>query len=346
MRLNDFINKKPVVKTTQVRTPIVVQNDAKVQQLQTRINELEAQLQNQSELSEQRDSAIRKKVSVEEEQSLIRNEHDESLHRITLLENTVTDYEKRLARIPPLEEELRSQISRADQIQNDLMESIKSNQQISSDKDTLDKQVIGLLDENKDLTLSEEQATKNLLSLSDEFKAIKNSYEELETFATDVSKIKQELEKEVFEVRDNRNFWHKEAEEAKIQVEQTAVIEDRLRNWITKLEKDDTSSRKKSSTATSIVKKLKQTITEMGDTIDSLMKERNFIQKENAKYREELSRPRYLSMGSIMAREGFSMPTGQENLRTKYLGTGRPTLLKFKKSGEPNDNETTLETGN
>ena len=76
----------------------------------------------------------------------------------------------------------------------------------------------------------------------------------------------------------------------------------------------------------------------MGDTIDSLMKERNFIQQENAKYREELSRPRFLSMGSIMAREGFSMPTGQENLRTKYLGTGRPTLLKFKKSGESNDN--------
>ena len=99
------------------------------------------------------------------------------------------------------------------------------------------------------------------MSLSDEFKAIKNSYEELETFATDVSKIKQELEKEVFEVRDNRNFWHKEAEEAKIQVEQTAVIEDRLRNWITKLEKDESSSRKKSSTATSIVKKLKQTVT-------------------------------------------------------------------------------------
>ena len=93
MRLNDFINKKPVVKNTQVRTPIVVQNDAKVQQLQTRISELEAQLQNQSDLSEQRDSAIRKKVSVEEEQSLIRNEYDESLHRITLLENTVTDYE-------------------------------------------------------------------------------------------------------------------------------------------------------------------------------------------------------------------------------------------------------------
>ena len=337
MRLNDFTNKRSSIKATSNRTPIVVQNDSKVQQLQNRIDELEQQISTNTGLLDERDAAIRKRGVIEEEQVNLRTENSTLTQQINMIQNSLTDYEKRVSRIAPLEDELKAQVIRADLLQNDFLEQIKLTQKLQADITNEEAQIQGLLDENKALQLSETKATCDFISISEEYNLIKNTFDEIKTFATEESKIKQELEKEVHELRDNRNFWQLEAEEAKIQVEQTAIIEDRLRNWITALESDQSKSQKKSNAATSIVNELKQTVTEMGDTIDTLMKERNFLQKENAKYREELSRPRYLSMGSIMAKEGFSMPLGKENLRTKYLGNSHPTLLKFGNSGEYND---------
>ena len=337
MRLNDFTNKRSSIKSISNRTPIVVQNDSKIQQLQDRIYELEQQLSKNKGLMDERDTAIRRKNAVEEEQVRLRTENGQLTQQISVIQNSLVDYEKRISRIPPLEEELKAQVSRSDLLQNDLLEQIKLTQKLQADITNEEAQIQGLLDENKALQISETKATSDFISISEEYNSIKNTFDEVKTFATAESKIKQELEKEVHELRDDRNFWQLEAEEAKIQVEQTAIIEDRLRNWITALESDQSNSQKKSNAATSIVNELKQTVTEMGDTLDTLMKERNFLQKENAKYREELSRPRYLSMGSIMAKEGISMPLGKENLRTKYLGNGRPTLLKFGNSGESND---------
>tara|TARA_R110000824_G_scaffold38277_2_gene117098 strand:- start:4259 stop:5275 length:1017 start_codon:yes stop_codon:yes gene_type:complete len=337
MRLNDFTNKRSSRKTAATRQPIVVQNDAKVQQLQKHIDDLEQQLSTNIGLEDERDSAIRRKNSVEEGHSALSTENEQLTQQVQLIQNSIIDYEKRISRIAPLEEELRSQVSRSDLLQNDLLEQIKLTQKLQTDLNNMESQTIGLLDENKAIQISETKATADFVSISEEYTSIKNTFDKIKTFATEESKIKQELEKEVYELRDNRNFWQLEAEEAKIQVQQTAIIEDRLRNWITALENDQSDSQKQSSAATSIVKELKETVTEMGDIITSLMKERNFLQQENAKYREEASRPKYLSMGSIMAKEGISMPLGKENLRTKYLGNGRPTLLKFRNSGESND---------
>ena len=54
--------------------------------------------------------------------------------------------------------------------------------------------------------------------------------------------------------------------------------------------------------------------------------------------RKDLDKPRYLSMGSIAAREGFKMPQGKENIRTHNLGNSAPKLLKFKAEGVNHDN--------
>ena len=54
----------------------------------------------------------------------------------------------------------------------------------------------------------------------------------------------------------------------------------------------------------------------VGDIIDSRAKERALI--------------------SIAKKEGFKMPTNKENVRTKFLGTAAPTLLKLKVKEENN----------
>ena len=61
-----------------------------------------------------------------------------------------------------------------------------------------------------------------------------------------------------------------------------------------------------------------------------MMKEMIYLRTVNKDYRRELAKPRFASMGAIARREGFVMPTRQENLRKHYLGNSVPTLLKFK----------------
>ena len=338
MKLDKFF-EKPKIAVANNRSPLIVQNESKISQLEELIKTLEQQLVDQTTLLSERDAAVNRQIAVEESRREVQLELDKVKDVVKLHETDIEYYIKELERISPLEESVRTQTSRADALQNDVMNHIEQTAKLKNDLDRVTNQVEGLLVENAALTASEAKATSHQVSILEDFKGLKNQFERIKTFSDDNSKIKQDLEKEVYQLRDNRNYWQKEADEAKIQVEQTAIIEDRLRNWITKLEKDGNTSRKKSSAATSIVNDLKNTVSEMGDTIDELMKERNYLQKVNAEYRKELTQPRYLSMGSIMAREKFSMPLAKENIRTQYLGNSPPTLLKFKKkSGESNDN--------
>ena len=83
------------------------------------------------------------------------------------------------------------------------------------------------------------------------------------------------------------------------------------------------------------------------DQINSLLKtlaesnNTNAYLVEKQEYLEAvLAKPRYTSEASIARNEGFKMPLGGMaiNSRKNYLGTGKPTLLKFKKKESTNDN--------
>ena len=74
---------------------------------------------------------------------------------------------------------------------------------------------------------------------------------------------------------------------------------------------------------------LRSTVSEMGTVIDGLMTDNTYLRRVNSDFRKELLKPKYLSMGAIAKREGFKMPQGMENIRTRNLGNSAPTLLKF-----------------
>ena len=90
-----------------------------------------------------------------------------------------------------------------------------------------------------------------------------------------------------------------------------------------------------------------KTTSTLDDTIKNLMHTLNAVEQENSylvdkqQYLEtELARPKYMSQSLIERQEGFKMPLASSalNVRKNYLGTGKPTLLKFKKKELVNDN--------
>ena len=75
-------------------------------------------------------------------------------------------------------------------------------------------------------------------------------------------------------------------------------------------------------------------ITDMRKNLDDIITEMSYVTKLNKQYKEELARPKFMSMGAIAKTEGFVMPQGKENIRTHNLGNSGPTLLKFKPKEE------------
>ena len=75
---------------------------------------------------------------------------------------------------------------------------------------------------------------------------------------------------------------------------------------------------------------LEHTIKDMGVTIEDLVKEISYLSAINREYRKEIMKPRFMSQGAIAKSEGFTIPIGNENIRTQNLGNSAPKLLKFK----------------
>jgi chromosome segregation ATPase len=65
--------------------------------------------------------------------------------------------------------------------------------------------------------------------------------------------------------------------------------------------------------------------------IDELNQDVVDLQKINAYYKNELSKPQHMSMSAIARQEGFKIPLASSaiNYRKNNLGTGQATLLRF-----------------
>jgi len=72
---------------------------------------------------------------------------------------------------------------------------------------------------------------------------------------------------------------------------------------------------------------------ESSKKIKELNQDVNTLQRLNAYYKTELSKPQHMSVGAIARQEGFKMPLASSsiNYRKNNLGTGQATLLKFGK---------------
>ena len=180
-------------------------------------------------------------------------------------------------------------------------------------------------------TLSKEliQNRADKISAEEERKQVLEENKKLKTFADETSKISIEVQKHNNKLRDEINFWEQDSKNVSEQLEESIQIENKLRKWITDLENQDTKNTSIKGGLNKNLESLRSTVSEMGTFIDGLMTDNTYLRRVNSDFRKELLKPKYLSMGAIAKREGFKMPQGMENIRTRNLGNSAPTLLKF-----------------
>ena len=274
-------------------------------------------------------------LNVQKEKDKSIQTENTNLHaEITSLKNTLEENQTRLDELSRIDQERLSATNFLVKTKKELEDMSNNAFSKGHEISNLNKDIRNLKAENQSLLqeLTENKSAK--ISAEEDAKVILRKNIELQTFANKNSTINQELKKEVKAIKDQLIFWKREAEDVSKQLEDADSVEIKLREWITNLENEDSKTQNIKGKLSKDVTTMKNTISEMGGVIEGLIKENNYLRMVNRDFRKELSRPRYLSMGAISKREGFKMPQGKENIRTRNLGNAVPTLLKFKEGGE------------
>ena len=327
MKLNDFINKKPVVKLATAQ--FVIENEVLEQKYQDRINSLDFELGRYKTMEYERDEAIRKLGANKEKSQVFESENSNIIQEIESLKTTIDNQEVFLERIPVLEGEARYAKGRLSDKQNELNDILTHSMEQSKTISSLGNQLESLKSEHQQMSFENVQFKANKISAEEEIKQVVEQNEKSKVFASETSKINMKIRKQNNDLRDTLIYWENEAKDFSAQLEKASQVENKLAVWVKQLETDGITSKITKGEPNKNLKSLKETITDMGTVIEGLKKEN--IDRGS---RKQLAQPRYMSMGAIARKEGFKMPQGKENIRTKYLGNASPTLLKFKANKE------------
>ena len=145
--------------------------------------------------------------------------------------------------------------------------------------------------------------------------------------ATEVKYI--EGQRKNSEVTQQATYWKRLAntlQEEKEELENTRYM---LKTWASTVEAENVEKKGAVRVTQGELKKLRGTVGTMTMNIDGLIQENKELSSFNSALKNELSRPKYMSMAAIDRSEGFKLPTG--GYRKHFLGNSKPTLLKFKR---------------
>jgi len=332
MKLNDFVHKKTI--TRQASTKFIIENEAKEQKYQDQINSLDLELGYYRNLEVERDAAVRKLEVEKDKVQTLEQENSNFEQEIKSLKTTVENQESALERIPQIEEESRNFKGKLSEKQNELNKLVENSMEQSRKISTLGNQVEAFKSENTQLTFDNVQFKADKISAEEERKQVLEQNEKIKIFNAETSKINKEVRNQNEEFLHKFTYWEKEAKGTSVLLEQALNVENNLRTQVTKLGQEEATNKIIKHVLDKNISNMKEKASEMDSVIDGLVKENNYLRGVNRDFRKQLARPKYLSMGSIAKKEGFKMPQGKENIRTKYLGNASPTLLKFKAKEE------------
>ena len=328
MKLNDFLNKSPHTRSTSQKI-ITVANEKKENELIETIQTLRKEIDRLHIVDSER-SEFNQRMQAAEIQL------QETLEREVTLKADTVRLTQELEEVLSVRDEnqlmkddlrdLKGQIG----IQEAILEQSKNNNlSLNNTANYLTEQVKSLQEEQATLTRRLEEARQSA-------SASLNSLQEVIVQRDDANKMFQSIEvkykegqRKNSEVSHRAMYWERLAktlQEEKDELEKTRYM---LKTWASNVEADNIEKKGAVKVTQTELKKLRGTVRNMTTNIDGLIQENKELSSFNSALKNELSRPKYMSMAAIERSEGFKLPTG--GYRKHFLGNSKPTLLKFKR---------------
>ena len=333
MKLNDFLAKSTKSHSKQTRTISFV-NETKEAELKTEIGILETEVQRLHDM-EDRYTQMLSRVEVLSDQVKESQDKENKLNeQITFLEADVQRGEQIKQERNELEDAIKGLKSQHSAQSNTLDEAQKSNIKLSTEYQKVQEQVEGLKNENVSLLELSQTATQNSTDNQNELQDIKNQFVEIsKVFSSTEVKYKQVARKNS-ELSRDLSHWQRVAntlQEEKNDLEKTRLM---IQSWAEAIESDYQNSTEIGKVNKAELQKMRKAIFTMNEQIVELIDENAYLSQQNSEFRDELARPKYMSVSAIERSSGFKMPRGGQPKGKNWLGNGTPTLISFKREAK------------
>ena len=188
-----------------------------------------------------------------------------------------------------------------------------------------------LVDERKGLVTRISDLEGHTQSIENDFKTMKEQYNSMSSVLSKVKGDNGKLRKELNESHRNLQTWKTGFSTLEEENANLTGIKNNLTTWLEQIQGEASNLTGKSSLQDKELEQAKQTIVGMGKTVDDLLDTNSYLRECNNAYLVEISKPRYASISAISRQEGFKFPS-QFIAPKNSLGTGKPTLLKVRKT--------------
>jgi len=271
----------------------------------------------------------------------IRQQADSTNEKLVLQEQTLIELENIKIEYDQAVNAMKSLNSQIDSLNDTLLTAQKNSIKQQSEVERLMQNNKELESSNGELSQRTEQAETNYKGLSNEFNSVQDTVKQLTDEMEIAGKKYTEVVRIYNDTKDEIHYWKTQTGLLGDQVDGLEEVEQRLHEWINVLENQYSTEQTRGKGNKKQLADTKKVVKEMGQTIEDLISEQQYLVAVNNKLKAEASKPHYMSMGAIQRAEGFEMPNLGEavNLSKLYLGNGRPTLLKFKSREKQDDNE-------
>lgn len=333
MKLNSFYDKRLPV-STKASSPMFVTNEVREQELMQQIIVLESQIKHYEESIIEHDRIRGEAQSDRIERERVTRQLEGTLDKIRVQETALEPlddlkeenraYKERINGLESLNKNLNSTLHQAQANSKDLNNDMGI---LRNQNKTYQEKI-----EAWSIRVEEaESSAKKLKDINERFDAARRDAEVKSSTAESQFK---DMKKTIEQLGSERNFWKVSSQSYEDQLSELGRVEDQLRTWTIKLEDQLGEGQSNNKKDKSKITKLNNTIKEMATVIGDLTDHNNYLIDFNTALKVELSKPKYVSAGSV---QGEKFPLVRENIRTKQLGTGKPTLLKFRRKGDEND---------
>lgn len=334
MKLNDFFDKSSKPKSA--NKVITVVNEIKENELQAQISDLEKEVERLHLVDGEKDSFNQGMQSAEIRLKESLENVDKLIYEKALLEEEVKSISNLQMVKQDLENELRDVKGQLGTQGSSLEQAQKNNLNLSANVTSLTQTLEALQKDEAALRITLEEYNQKISANKHDFQEFKKQFDEIvENFQRTKVKYK-EISIKNGELSQHVDYWKRASYTLQDEKDHLEKTREALRDLATTMEEENIEYKGVSKIKQAELKNLKDTVKTMAVHMDNLVDDNKHLAGLCAGLKEELARPRYMSMSAIERTEGFKMPMGGS--RTHYLGQGKPTLLTFKNGGSENDN--------
>jgi len=339
MKINNFFEKPSENTGNRLKiTASGVQNvvdsaaitrlEAEIETLKSQLHISEANLKNTTEIhlkdKEQFSIAVKKSKEATEEVSKIHDRNDLLKLDAQALTSSLEDRDKTI-------HTLKSEIHKLKPLANSYAESENNYISTKNDLERLSETSRTLADEKRELNIRVGSLEGYIQATKTDFKTMKEQYNGMSSVLSEVKGDNSKLRKELNESHRNLQTWKTGFSTLEEENANLTGIKNNLTTWLEQIQGEASNLTGKSSLQDKELEQAKQTIVGLGKTVDDLLDTNSYLRECNNAYLVEISKPRYASISAISRQEGFKFPS-QFIAPKNSLGTGKPTLLKVRKT--------------